>query len=113
MLAAVQQMAGLQEPALQSVLLCSFAAETAACTPGCIESYKGISRYSMPGPSLATMHSAPLILRLDLVLLLLLLPGHMHGINTASQPGEPDDLAVAEAIAGGCYQMYRQSPSGV
>ncbi|WIA21674.1 hypothetical protein OEZ85_000844 [Tetradesmus obliquus] len=39
--------------------------------------------------------------------------GHMHGINTASQPGEPDDLAVAEAIAGGCYQMYRQSPSGL
>jgi hypothetical protein len=46
------------------------------------------------------------------LLLLLLLPGHMHGINTAAHPGQPHDLAIAEAIAGGCYEMYRQSPSG-
>jgi hypothetical protein len=45
-------------------------------------------------------------------MLLLPPPGHMHGINTASHKGEPDDLALAEQIAGGCYEMYRQSPSG-
>jgi hypothetical protein len=62
----------------------------------------------------------PILLQLTLLLLLLLLllppplllPGHMHGINTAVHPGDRNDLALAEHIAGGCYEMYRQSPSG-
>lgn len=38
----------------------------------------------------------------------------MKGLNTAQNPDEaPNDLQLAKQITNTCYQMYRQSPTGL
>jgi hypothetical protein len=39
--------------------------------------------------------------------------GFMYGVNSACSPEEDDDLTVAIKLMKGCYELYRQAPSGV
>ncbi|GFR50049.1 hypothetical protein Agub_g12100 [Astrephomene gubernaculifera] len=39
--------------------------------------------------------------------------GHMYRINSAAGPEDDDDLTLAVKLAKTCYEMYRQSASGV